>query len=292
MEVIRAIVTVLLVSVALGAPVAAQKGPAPADVLRVATEYLEEYAPRVSGVTLEEEYTMLDVSGGRVSGTRRLTSDVVLLNLAGKVIALRDSFAIDNNPLRERVPRITSLLVKPTASAWERAQAYASESFRHMQAELIARVNEPTLALLFLAPENQSRVTFKIDGRKRMDGAEVVGLRFEEPKAKNPSYVIKTHGDAVASGRLWIDPATGRIHQTELSLRSSSESARITVAYARDPSLDVWLPSAMVDAYEESVATGAVSNMGGGANNVRRSFDCRARYSNPRLTPIVLAVPR
>lgn len=292
MEVIRAIVTVLLVSVALGAPVAAQKGPAPADVLRVATEYLEEYAPRVSGVTLEEEYTMLDVSGGRVSGTRRLTSDVVLLNLAGKVIALRDSFAIDNNPLRERVPRITSLLVKPTASAWERAQAYASESFRHMQAELIARVNEPTLALLFLAPENQSRVTFKIDGRKRMDGAEVVGLRFEEPKAKNPSYVIKTHGDAVASGRLWIDPATGRIHQTELSLRSPSESARIAVTYARDPSLDVWLPSAMVDAYEESVATGAVSNMGGGANNVRRSFDCRARYSNPRLTPIVLAVPR
>ena len=117
MEVIRAIVTVLLVSAAAGAPVAAQKGPAPADVLRVATEYLEEYAPRVSGVTLEEAYTMLDVSGGRVSGTRRLTSDVVLLNLAGKVIALRDSFAIDNNPLRERVPRITSLLVKPTASA-------------------------------------------------------------------------------------------------------------------------------------------------------------------------------
>jgi len=292
MEVIRAIVTVLLVSAAAGAPVAAQKGPAPADVLRAGTEYLSAYAPRVSGVTLEEEYTMLDVSGGRVSGTQRLTSDVVLLNLAGKVIALRDSFAIDNNPLRERVPRITSLLVKPTTSAWERAQAYASESFRHMQAELIARVNEPTLALLFLAPEYQSRVTFKIDGRKRMDGVEVVGLRFEEPKAKNPSYVIKTHGDAVASGRLWIDPATGRIHQTELSLRSSSESARITVTYAHDPSLDLWLPSAMIDAYEESVATGAVSNMGGGANNVRRSFDCRARYSNPRPTPIVLAVPR
>src|SRR3990170_4657046 len=182
MEVIRAIVTVLLVSAAAGAPVAAQKGPAPADVLRVATEYLEEYAPRVSGVTLEEAYTMLDVSGGRVAGTQRLTSDVVLLNLAGEVIALRDAFAIDNNPLREREPRITALLARPTVAAWNRAQAYAAESLRHMQAELIARVNEPTLALLFIAAENQSRVTYKIDGRKRLDGVEVVGLRFEEPK--------------------------------------------------------------------------------------------------------------
>jgi hypothetical protein len=120
----RAVATVLVGIAALGAPVAAQKGPVLADVLRAGTEYLAAYAPRISGVSLEEAYTMLDVSGGRVGGTWRLTSDVVLLNLAGKVIALRDPFAIDNNALRPREPRITALLIKPTAAAWEQAQAF------------------------------------------------------------------------------------------------------------------------------------------------------------------------
>ncbi len=293
MTILRAIVAVLVVVAATGTPVASQKGPVLADVLRAGTEYLAAYAQQVSGVTLEEAYTMLDVSSDRVAGTRRLTSDVVLLNLAGQVVALRDAFAIDNNPLREREPRITTLLVRPTAAAWERAQAYAAESFRHMQAELIARLNEPTLALLFIAAENQSRVNWKIDGRKRLDGVEVVGLRFEEPETPDASYVIKTRGNAVASGRLWIDGLTGRIHQTELSARSSSESARITVTYARDPSLDLWLPSSMIDAYRMTERTGGVTNLGAaGGFTARTSFDCRARYSNPRRTPIVLAVPR
>lgn len=290
---IHAVGAALVGLAALCPPVAAQKGPAVADVLRAGTEYLAAYARAVSGVTLEEEYTMLDVSSGRVAGTQRLASDVVLLDLAGKVIALRDAFAIDNNALRERTPRITTLLAAPTLAKWERAQAYAAESYRHMQADLIARVNEPTQALLFLAGENQSRVRYRIDGRRRMDGVEVVGLRFDEPETRNdPSYVIKTSGNAVASGRLWIDASTGAVHQTELSLRSQTESAHVAVTYAHDSTLDLWLPSTMVDRYEMTIPTGAVSNMGGGANNVRRSFDCRARYSNPRLTPIVLAVPR
>lgn len=292
MTIFRAVATVLVGIAALGAPAAAQKGPALADVLRAGTEYLAAYAPRVSGVTLEEAYTMLDVSGGRVAGMRRLTSDVVLLNLAGKVIALRDSFAIDDNPLREREPRITALLVKPTSAAWTQAQAYAAESFRHFQADLIATLNEPTLALQFIAPENQSRVSYKIDGRKRLGGVEVVGLRFQEPKTENPSYIIKTRGNAAASGRLWIDASSGRIHQTELSLQSPTEFARIAVTYARDPSLDLWLPTSMIDAYEMSERTGGLSNMGAGGYNSRQSFDCRASYSNPRLTPIELAVAK
>jgi len=39
--------------------------------------------------------------------------------------------------------------------------------------------------------------------------------------------------------------------------------------------------------------TGGVTNLGAaGGFTARTSFDCRADYSNPRLTRIVLAVPR
>ncbi|MCX6543699.1 MAG: hypothetical protein NTV05_04710 [Acidobacteria bacterium] len=292
MTIVRSAATLLVGIAVLGPPVAAQKGSASADVVRAAAEYLAAYAPRISGVSLEEEYTMLEVPGGRLANTRRITSDVVLLNLAGKVIALRDAFAIDSNPLRKREPRITALLAKPTSAAWGQAQAYAAESFRHLQAELILSANEPTLALQLIAPENQSRVSYKIDGRKRLDGVEVVGLRFQEPKTKNPSYIIKTPGNAEASGRLWIDPLTGRIHQTELSLQSPSESARIAVTYAFNPALDLWLPASMSDTYEMTERTAGLQNMGAGGFNSRMSFDCRATYSNPRLTPIDLAVPK
>ncbi len=278
---------------ALGALAAAQKGPVVADVLRAGTEYLAAYAPKVSGVSLEEQYTIIDVSSGRMATPQRLSSDVVLLNLSGRVVALRDAYAIDNNPLRERTPRITALLASPTAAAWEQAQAYAAASFRHMKADIVATLNDPTLALQFLTPVNQPRVTFKIDGHKRFDDTDTVGLSFQESKNREAAYIISTRGKALASGRLWIDPATGRIHQTELSMQSATETARITVTYAHDSALDLWLPKQMVDVYRSSEGSTGVSSMGtGGGYNVRQEFECRASYANARLTPIEMSVAK
>ena len=119
-------------------------------------------------------------------------------------------------------------------------------------------------------------------------------LRFQETKSTPPAYILDTPGKASASGKLWIDPATGRIHRTELSMQSDSESAHVIVDYAHDAGLDLWLPSSMTDTYEatERVGTG-MSNMGAGTPGVaRRSFDCRAAYSNARLTPIDLHITK
>jgi outer membrane lipoprotein-sorting protein len=261
-------------------------------LLEAASDYVAAYASKVSGVSLEEQYTITEVSGGRMSTPQRLSSDVVLLNLDGKVISLRDAYAIDNSPMRERQPRIISLLTKPTTETWEQAQAYASESFRHMKHELIARLNEPTLALQFLSADYKNRVTFKLDGKKKLDGIETFGLRFQEPKNKEQSYIMETRGKALSSGRLWTDPATGRVHQTELWLQSGSETVRVTVTYAREATLGLWLPSTMFDEYQTSERTGEFSNMGAGGYNARQDFQCRATYSNARYTPIELSVPK
>ncbi|HSK07973.1 MAG TPA: hypothetical protein VK911_00230, partial [Vicinamibacterales bacterium] len=255
-------------------------------------EYLASYAPRISGVTLEEEYTLLEVSGGRLGLTRRIISDVVLLNHNGGILGLRDPFAVDGNSLRDRAPRITTLLAKPSEAAWARAMDYTRESMGYFQDDLILRLNEPTLALRFLALDNQTRLTYKIDGRKKIAGVETVVLKFQETRTKPPAYILDTPGKAIASGKFWIDPATGRIHRTELSVQADSEGAHIVVDYAHQAALDLWLPSSMADTYEATERVGpGMNNMGAGSPGIaRRSFDCRAVYSNARQTPIDLSI--
>jgi hypothetical protein len=279
---------VLLVAVLLATPLDGQKTPPVADVLRAAGEYLASYAPRISGVTLEEQYTLLEVSGGRVGLTRRISSDVVLLNLDGTIMGLRDPFAVDDNALRERIPRISTLLASPSQAAWARAQEYAGEYVRYFLDDLILRFNDPTLTLRFLAPGNQARVTYKIDGGKKIGGVETVVLKFQETKTKPPVYILDTPGKAIASGKVWIDPATGRIHRTELSMQSDPEYVHVIVDYAHEPGLDLWLPSAMTHTVEATERTGTgMNNLGSGTPGIgRRSFDCRATYSNVRVTPL------
>jgi len=149
---------------------------------------------------------------------------------------------VDENPLRER-PRITTLLATPSAEAWARAQAHAGEFVRYFQDDLILGFNDPTLTLRFLAPENQARVTFKVEGRKKIGGVETAVLSFRETKTKPPAYldILDTPGKAIASGKLWIDPPTGRIHQSELSMQSDSKYAYVVVDYAVEAALDRWL---------------------------------------------------
>lgn len=186
------------------------------------------------------------------------------------------------------------VLAQPSEAAWARAQAYAAESARFFEDDLILRLNQPTHALGFVAPENQARVTYKVDGRRKIGGIETVVLKFQEMKVKPPVYILDTPGKAIASGKLWIDPATGRIHRTELSRQSDSESAHIIVDYAPSAALDLWLPSSMVDTYEVTERVGpGISSPGGSAPGLaRRSFDCRATYPNARLTPIDMRVTK
>jgi len=272
---------VMLAGVAiLATPTSAQNEPAPGALLQSAASYLSTFAPRVAGVTLEETYTMLEVAATWVLSTRRIVSDVVLADVDGKVAAVRDPFLLNGNPLRERTPRIAALLARPTPAAWTQVRAYASESIRYFHTDLVVLLNQPTLALQFVAPDNQARVAYALDGRRRINGIEVWALRFEELKSPEADYILKTPGKAAASGRLWIDPATGRIHRTELAMKSATEFARIDVDYARDAPLDLWLPSSMIDTYETSEVVSTGRSMERGTS--RRFLECRATYSNPR----------
>lgn len=82
--------------------------------------------------------------------------------------------------------------------------------------DIVLKVNEPTMALQFISSTYQPNFKYKLDGQKKMNEVAVVGVRFEEPSLQDHQYVLNTRSNARATGRLWIDPLTGAIHQTEL----------------------------------------------------------------------------
>jgi hypothetical protein len=268
------------------------------DVLARAAEYHTEYTTKISGVSLEEQTRLMDVSGGVTRGIVRISSDVVFANVSGDVAALRDTFAIDTRPTRERTPRILQLLgapATPSIQDWLIARAFPGEQKVYFLLDIVIKCNEPTSALQFIAAANQPGLKYRLDGRKKMNGVDVLGVRFEEPQARDRIYLLGTRGNARATGRFWIDPVSGAIHQTELWVdsrteRTYSESAIVSVKYARHPGLGLLLPTEMNDSYEEFDGSGQAGDsvdpqarIGG-----RRSVQSFASYSNATFAAIDL----
>ena len=277
------------------ARVSTEQAPSLADLLKLAGDYHSDFVNRISGVTLEEQYQLINITGGKMSSIIRISSDVVFVNLNGGVTGLRDGYAVDTKPLRERTPRITALLSSPTASVkdWETVIRFPGQSAPYFGLDLILKVNEPTFALRFISKDLQADLKYALDGRKKMNGVETMGIRFEEPAGQDKKYLIGTRGNARASGRIWVDPATGAAHQTELWLDSKADTANITVKYIPYPELKLVLPSESNETYEEREAASGPRDFNSRDNNTGRSgsrisFQASAKYSKPTYAPIDL----
>ncbi len=292
----KPVVAAALTVGALPLTVAAPRAQAPtlAEVLRLAGEYHAEYANRLSGVMLEELYQLIDVTGGKMSAITRIQSDVVFVNLNGGVAALRDAYAVDSKALRERTPRITALLSAPAASAkdWLTVIQFPAESSRYFALDLILKVNEPTFALRFMSTSVQPTLKYVFEGKKKFNGVETMGIRFDEPAAQDKQYLVGSRGNARASGRLWVETTTGAIHQTELWLDSKADTANITVKYAPHAALKLLLPSETSETYEEREAASGPRDIGRGVDSGRGgsriSYQAQAKYSKPTYAAIDL----
>ena len=277
---------------ALAPPLAAQKPPAPQlpELLKAGGDYVATYATKVSGVTLEEQFMLIENSSGQMGIPRRIGSDVVIVNVGGEITGLRDIYALDSKATRERSPRITQVLAQPTPANWQTAQRYARENAQFFQANVVLWFNDPTMALQFIAGRNQARSTFKLEGNKKMNGVQVYGVGFKETEAKGAKYLLAAaaEGNPRSSGRFWIDPATGGIHMTELWIESETDSARMQVKYAPDGKLSILLPLEASHTFESREKGTGMNAMGTGNNMSRIAFQADVRYTNARYTPIDL----
>jgi hypothetical protein len=275
----KALVTSL--SLLLVATLAAQQ-PSVDEVLAAGRKYLSEYMPKVVGTLLDERYTLIDASSGSMGVPNRIQSDLMFVGANGQLVSVRDAYSVNGAKIRDQKPRLLDLLTNITQESWREAQQLSVPSQQYFAAEIVLHMNGPLSALNYLSPADPSRFTYTIEGRKKMDGADVVGLRFEEKAGDNIKYVLGTRYNARVSGKFWLEPATGVIHQTEFYAESKLETGRTVVTYALSKDLGIWLPSKSVETYQERAETSGITGMGAGGPATSRRLEATVQYANPK----------
>ena len=259
----------LAVALSAAEPAAAQQ-PTLATVLERAAAYVADFHRQLSGIVAEERYVQ-DWTQSRRSGSTRLAhrellSDLLLVNPEGfrTWMEFRDVFEVDGASVRERDQRLVKMFLEPSSSTNAQIARILTESARFNIGDINRNVNTPIFPLLFLEAANHYRFKYKQTTDRRpaeasgdaaaADGAfrvstEVWVIAFEE---KAPRTMIRTDGekDLPSKGRFWIDPATGQVLMSELSVENRSIRAIIDVSYQSAPLLGLLVPIEMRERYE------------------------------------------
>jgi hypothetical protein len=229
-------------------------------VLARVSDYVREVRQELFSIVSEETYTQEATSdssqkaalGGAPAGpnaeTRTLVSDYLQVKVPGREggLPFRDVFEVDGQSVRDRQDRLVKLFVASSQSnAIENARDIVRESARYNIGSVPRDLNLPTLPLWFLEPENTRRFKFRKVGEETLSGRRVWVIQYTE--TVHPTFIRSPEGDdIVASGQIWAEPKTGRIHRTLLTAWVAS----ITVDYASRPEVPgLWLPVTMEERY-------------------------------------------
>ena len=184
--------------------------PSLATVMERAASYATAFQHQLSNIVAEERYvqdvTRLNLLPGRFAteSHRELRSDVLLVRPGGadRYVEFRDVFEVDGRPVRDRQDRLTTLFLDTTASAEAQIQRINRESARYNIGNIERTINTPTLALLFLLPENQPRFRFT----RSVKNAPAIARRTSAPHGSVPSD-------------LTVSPETWAVEYEEASAR-------------------------------------------------------------------------
>jgi hypothetical protein len=168
--------------------------------------------------------------------------------------------------VRDRDARLEQLFLEPSPSASTQALRIIEEGSRYNIGDMARTVNTPTLALVFLDPQYRERFTFersedRIPETVRGIAADTdaSAARFQPPAGAvvlayreigRDTLIASANGTGLrASGRFWVEPATGRILISELQLRDEMVEAVIDVRYDEAPAVEPLVPIAMRERY-------------------------------------------
>jgi hypothetical protein len=133
----------------------AQKPPALPDLLKLAGDYVVQYAHQLGAVVGDEEFTQYETSTGRMGTPKRVNSQVVLLGQDdGSIASFRDVVAIDSVAVRPKDDRLPKLFKTPTAESVGSAQAMTDDAVKAYISPNLHFLDKPLLALDLLRAEN------------------------------------------------------------------------------------------------------------------------------------------
>ena len=242
------------------------QGPDLDEVLTRAGAYVTAFYATLGSIVLEEDYVQEVLQGptrgGRSGRTRRrqLRADLLMVRLAAEErwVQFRDVFEVDGRVVRDRDERLARLFLQPlSASSLDQAEAITRESARYNLGGIERTINLPVMALTYFQPAHRRRSTFaRVDAGdvKAWAGiASAPAIWAVSYQETGPDTLIRTSGerDLPASGRAWIDTATGRILRTELVAKSPEVRGRIDVRYRFDEALEGLVPDEMREEYSD-----------------------------------------
>ena len=219
-------------------------------VLAAAVKYVNAYQHDMAFVLADELATQHVATGnGDIRESRRTRAEFFLTFLPneGSWIAVRDVREVDGAPVTDP-DDVRSLMQR--APLWRMASVIADKNSRFNIGNIRRTFNEPTIALLVVSPLHQRR--FKFDRVTELKRASpLVTLAFTE--RDRPTLIMSTTGEPVFTrGEMDIDAVTGRVERTQLTMTLGSVRAVLSTTYTADLKLNLWVPSAMAERYEQT----------------------------------------
>jgi hypothetical protein len=207
-----------------------------------AARYVKEFVSRFSSVVAEEAYIQQRI-GPRVEGRRRreLTSDFHFIrpNDFGDWLVFRAVHLVDGKEVGQGENRLLELLTSPVADTRALDEALAESAQYGLPGWPF--FNNPLIALGILQDQYRDRFDFSLD---RSD-PDLAVLRFRE--RVSPTILTIGRRNMFSEGRLWVDPRTGRISQTELAI---GRNATVRTIFAHDERLKTDVPVEMRERYD------------------------------------------
>ena len=220
-------------------PRAAQRAADPAvpDLLAAAGRYVAAYESSFGAVVAEEQYQQ-STNGPATTANRapdgasrrRTSGDMLLFNSGGAGwMAFHDVHVIDNAELPAPKGRLAALAADPTHDALAEAMRATEANETHAIGRIPRAPAIPTAALAYLRAARQPFLLYEFDGMKTVDGVRVAVLKFSQ----RPHARTTDADDFTITGRFWIEPETGRVVQTVLTITSVDYENNVEVQYAQ-----------------------------------------------------------
>lgn len=231
-----------------------------ATILDRAAAYVARYAETFRNVLAEELYRQWLVQAATGQTTpRTLRSELVFVKVPGSLPwgTFRDVFELDGRTLKDRQGRLEKLFGRPDPDTLRQAQEILKEGSRYNLGLSYRNVNSPTLAMLLLLPENQSRLELERKGERTVGGFRCVEVVFRE--LASPTLIRdQWNNDVRSHGRFWIDGTRGAVLRTEIEYDLATNSVEdpedrkagsVATEYRLEPGLDVLVPDSMKELY-------------------------------------------
>lgn len=250
---------VALAAALLQGSVARAQAPDLPEVLARLKAYLSSYAEQYSATVATERYRQ---TSGRFNTVffrqANLESEFGIVRVPGQGqwVGFRDVYRVDGRAVQDRSDRLAGLFSESFYTVRSRAARIAEESTRFNIGPVLRTINNPALVLKFLDPDNQFRHTFAKADEDTEAGLRLWVIQFTE--TYSPTLVSTAQGDdEPGEGRIWVDPASGRLHRADVSFRSpaadtKSFRARLSVTFREDARLHLWVPAKMTERYDGS----------------------------------------